>query len=282
MEQSLQWFLYHIRLQVQGEFVDEGSKKYRGMLHGLMKIATEESFPGLYKGFLPALIREGFYSSFRMGCYGPLKSLLGEDPVKGGLPLWKKMIAGSIAGGIGAAIATPTDVVKVQLQAEGKVDVPRYTSTYNAFSTIGRKEGIKGLYRGLIPTTQRACILSAAMLPSYDHTKHFLLDNQWMKRDDIYVHIIAGMTAGFTMAVVTSPVDVIKTRVMNQKLILRDNVMQMPYKGSLDCLYKTVRREGPQALYKGFVPNAMRLGPHTLLGMIVYEQLLKLFNMKPM
>jgi hypothetical protein len=33
------------------------------------------------------------------------------------------------------------------LQAEGKVDVPRYKSTYDAFATIWRKEGIKGLYR---------------------------------------------------------------------------------------------------------------------------------------
>jgi len=31
----------------------------------------------------------------------------------GGLPFWKKLVAGATAGSIGAAIATPTDVLKV-------------------------------------------------------------------------------------------------------------------------------------------------------------------------
>jgi hypothetical protein len=90
----------------------------------------------------------------------------------------------------------------------------------------------------MIPTTQRACVLSAAMLPSYDHTKHFILEKGWLKEDNIYAHIISGITAGFIMAVVTSPIDVIKTRVMNQKPQLVDSVMQLPYKGSIDCLVK--------------------------------------------
>mmetsp|Transcript_42266 Transcript_42266/g.165045 ORF Transcript_42266/g.165045 Transcript_42266/m.165045 type:complete len:84 (-) Transcript_42266:169-420(-) len=63
---------------------------------------------------------------------------------------------------------------------------------------------------------------------------------------------------------VTQPVDMIKTRMMNYKDL---------YQGPLDCLRKIVRSEGLKGLYKGWVPNYARLGPHTLLTLTVYEQL---------
>ena len=44
------------------------------------------------------------------------------------------------------------------------------------------------------------------------------------------------------------------------------------YSGMLDCLTKTVRGEGPLALYKGFVPNWMRKGPWCALFFVSYEQ----------
>jgi len=271
------------RLQLQGELANSGApKKYRGMVHGIIQIARDEGIAGLYKGLTPALMREGVYASIRFGCYEPLKVVLGEDATVGGLPLYKKIIAGAIAGGIGAAIATPTDVVKVQMQAEGAVAVPRYKNTADAFGTIWRKEGLQGLYRGILPTTQRACVISAAMLPSYDHTKHFLLQKGWVREDNVLSHIISGMTAGFVMASVTSPVDVVKTRVMNQKPIVKEGgIVEMPYKGSLDCFAKTLRAEGPFGFYKGFIPNFMRLGPHTIMAFISFEQLRKLAGIKP-
>lgn len=40
-----------------------------------------------------------------------------------------------------------------------------------------------------MPTTQRACILSAAMMSSYDHSKHFILQKGWIKHDNLYAHI---------------------------------------------------------------------------------------------
>ena len=45
------------------------------------------------------------------------------------------------------------------------------------------------------------------------------------------------------------------------------------YKGAIDVLLKTVKNEGPFALWKGFLPYYARLGPHTVLTFIVMEQL---------
>lgn len=57
--------------------------------------------------------------------------------------------------------------------------------------------------------------------------------------------------AGITACIVGSPVDVLKTRVMNAPSGM--------YSNPLDCVYKTLMNEGPKAFYKGFIPNACRL-----------------------
>eukprot|EP01112_Ceratiomyxa_fruticulosa_P016696 TRINITY_DN5086_c0_g1_i1.p1 TRINITY_DN5086_c0_g1~~TRINITY_DN5086_c0_g1_i1.p1 ORF type:complete len:317 (-),score=30.70 TRINITY_DN5086_c0_g1_i1:67-1017(-) len=273
-----------IRLQIQGELSLVSERRYRGLLHGLWRVGNEEGVRGLYKGLTPALLREAVYASIRMGLYEPLKILFGETQQQQ-LPLYLKMACGAIAGGVGASIAAPTDVVKIQMQAEGPNEIPRYRNTAHAYSEIWKKEGMHGLFRGVIPTAQRAAIISSCMLPVYDHTKHFIIDKGWASTDDLKAHFISGLMAGFCMAVVSSPIDVIKTRIMNQgmgglRTLGKDNLSGIKYSGSIDCLIKTVRTEGPLALYKGFVPNVMRIGPHTTLSFLILEQLRSFFGVK--
>ena len=228
---------------------------------------------------LPAsLMREGSYSTIRIGAYEPLKVLFGAtDPAR--TPLWKKIAAGAISGTIGSAIATPTDLVKVRFQAVGPGVKPRYRNTFHAFAEIARTEGIRGLWTGVGPTVQRAAILTAAQIPSYDHTKHTIL-NAGLMEEGPKLHVVCSMIAGLVVALATSPVDVVKTRVMNQKKGAQGN--PLGYRNTWDCIVKTVRAEGPLGLYKGFVPNWMRIGPHTIVCFFVFEQLRRLVGMRPL
>lgn len=73
----------------------------------------------------------------------------------------------SSIGTIGSAIATPTDLVKVRMQAQGKLfdgEVPRYKSTFSAFKEIIHTQGLRGLYTGVGPTVKRAAILTATQV----------------------------------------------------------------------------------------------------------------------
>eukprot|EP01087_Luapelamoeba_hula_P009213 TRINITY_DN2370_c0_g2_i1.p1 TRINITY_DN2370_c0_g2~~TRINITY_DN2370_c0_g2_i1.p1 ORF type:complete len:162 (+),score=16.56 TRINITY_DN2370_c0_g2_i1:569-1054(+) len=151
-----------------------------------------------------------------------------------------------------------------------------YRSTLSGFRTIWRTEGIAGLYKGVVPTTQRAAVLSATMLSSYDHTKHYILQKGWIAQDNVYAHLGAAMTTGIWMSLVSSPIDVVKTRIMNS----RPGTAQS-YNSMLDCLYKTARTEGILGLYKGVVPTYMRLGPHTVMAFVIYEQLRQWCNLPP-
>ena len=64
-------------------------------------------------------MREGIYSTFRLGAYEPVKDLLGASSRNS--PLYKKIIAGAIVGAVGSAIANPTDLIKIRLQGEGTI-----------------------------------------------------------------------------------------------------------------------------------------------------------------
>merc|ERR550532_1837458 len=109
------------RLQIQGELsCDRGSgKAYRGMLRTMFGIVREEGLFQLWRGILPALYRHAIYTGFRMSAYEEIRNSLTKDD-KNGFPVWKKVVAGMMAGGIGQLMASPTDLVKTQIQMEGR------------------------------------------------------------------------------------------------------------------------------------------------------------------
>eukprot|EP01130_Rhizamoeba_saxonica_P004558 TRINITY_DN1860_c0_g1_i3.p1 TRINITY_DN1860_c0_g1~~TRINITY_DN1860_c0_g1_i3.p1 ORF type:complete len:158 (-),score=28.60 TRINITY_DN1860_c0_g1_i3:79-552(-) len=148
-----------------------------------------------------------------------------------------------------------------------------YKNFLDGLITVYKNEGFKGLYKGVGPTTQRAAILTAAQLSSYDHVKNTIL-NRDLLSEGIVLHFAASVLAGFVSAAATSPVDVIKTRVMNQGGI-------KIYSGTVDCFAKILKSEGPMGFYKGFIPNWVRIGPHTVVTMMVFEQLRKFAGITP-
>ena len=76
------------------------------------------------------------------------------------------------AGAIGSSIATPTDLVKVRMQAQGKLkegETKRYKSTFSAFQEIFKEGGIRALYTGVGPTVKRAAILTATQVTDFSY-----------------------------------------------------------------------------------------------------------------
>lgn len=61
-----------------------------------------------------------------------------------------RLLAGCTTGAMAVAFAQPTDVVKVRFQAQVRQQdgVRRYNSTIDAYRTIARDEGVRGLWKG--------------------------------------------------------------------------------------------------------------------------------------
>lgn len=85
-------------------------------------------------------------------------------------PFLPRVVAAMAAGGIGQAIASPLDLVKVRMQGDGRLVAakrlakPRYTGLADALVTIARKEGMAGFWIGSVPAIQRAALVNLGEL----------------------------------------------------------------------------------------------------------------------
>ncbi|GAB4815670.1 hypothetical protein N2152v2_002716 [Parachlorella kessleri] len=261
-----------VRLQLQARGKTGGARKYRGIFGTVGTMAHEEGAAALWKGLMPGLQRQVIYGGLRIGLYDPIKNLMMGEDTKGNVPFYKKVAAGLTTSSIAITIASPTDLVKVRMQAEEKLPpgVPkRYPSSVRAYGMIARQEGVSALWTGLGPNIARNCIVSTTQLVAYDSIKQALLNSGYFK-DDVLCHLASGLSAGFLSTVTGSPVDVVKSRMMG--------AAHGTYSGVMDAILKTWQRDGFLAFYSGFTSNFARLGSWNTIMWATLEQTKMVFE----
>ncbi|XP_032938332.1 mitochondrial uncoupling protein 3-like isoform X4 [Catharus ustulatus] len=254
-----------VRLQIQGEVRIPrtiSSVEYRGVLGTLSTMVRTEGARSLYRGLAAGLQRQMGFSSISIGLYDPVKQLYTPKGAEN-TGVGTRILAGCTTGAVAVACAQPTDVVKVRFQASAALSdsAPRYSSTVDAYRTIAREEGIRGLWRGTLPNIARNVIINCGELVTYDIIKDALLRAQLMA-DNVPCHFVAAFGAGFCATVVASPVDVVKTRYMNSSPGQYSNV--------LSCLLALLTQDGPAGLYKGAIVLALRVTPVKLTFSITF------------
>ncbi|KAI5743005.1 hypothetical protein M8J77_013532 [Diaphorina citri] len=254
------------RLQVQGQQLDQqyAKLKYRGMTDVLLQISRKDGFWALYSGISPAVIRQATYGTIKFGTYYSLKNFIVEKTGQEDIVV---NVGCAVAAGIlASSIANPTDVVKVRMQ------VVHSNSLVTCLHDIYTKEGVGAFWKGVSATAYRAAVIAAVELPVYDFCKLKLIK---YFGDSMANHFISSFIASLGSAVASTPIDVVRTRLMNQKHLKNQHVRV--YKGSIDCMLQTIKHEGFMALYKGFIPTWVRMGPWNIIFFITYEQLKKHF-----
>ncbi|KAK1631457.1 hypothetical protein QYE76_005772 [Lolium multiflorum] len=242
------------------------------------QILRAEGPTGLLSGVSATVLRQAVYSSTSMGLYDTIKRRWERESGGSPLPLHRKLAAGLVAGGVGSTVGNPADVAMVRMQADGRLPAAErrnYRSVAHAIARIARDEGVRSLWRGSSLTVHRAMIVTASQLATYDQAKEAILSRRGPAADGLATHVAASFAAGLVAAAASSPVDCVKTRVMNMKV---QPGCPPPYAGALDCAIKTVRSEGALALYKGFIPTVTRQGPFTVVLFVTLEQVRKLLK----
>lgn len=98
-------------------------------------------------------------------------------------------------------------------------------------------------------------------------------------QEGLPLHMLSSFIAGFVTVVVTSPVDVIKTRIMHENTV---HCNKLQYSSSSTQVFKQIfLTEGLLGFYKGFIPNWFRSTPYTIIAFVIFEQLRKLAGLKP-
>ncbi|MBN3309536.1 UCP2 protein, partial [Amia calva] len=257
-----------VRLQIQGESKAAAPNvklvKYSGVFGTINTMVKTEGPRSLYNGLVAGLQRQMSFASVRIGLYDSVKQFYTKGAEHAGIG--SRLLAGCTTGAMAVAMAQPTDVVKVRFQAQvGTASGnKRYQGTIDAYKTIAREEGIRGLWRGTTPNIARNAIVNCTELVTYDLIKDALLRSTPMT-DTLPCHFTSAFGAGFCTTVIASPVDVVKTRYMNSAL--------GQYSSALNCALAMLTKEGPMAFYKGFMPSFLRLGSWNVVMFVTYEQL---------
>ena len=287
-----------VRLQMQGHggagAAAQATRVYKDPFRGLGHVSANEGLRGVYKGLVAANVREFFYSGLRVGLYEPFKEAFGAtDPAH--TPLSLKLASGGLSGMLAGALCNPLDILKVRFQAAGCPKVyAELRSVPHALGQIWSAEGLRGLYRGVGPNTLRAALITAAQVPSYDHIKHTMI-NHGLMREGKPLHFFSSVAAGLIAVLVTNPVDIVKTRIMNQRASYREAAAAAAdaaaarapagaavYRSPADCCAKILATEGPRAFYRGALAAWLRLGPHTICTFMTFEYLREQTGIRPL
>lgn len=122
-----------------------------------------------------------------------------------------------------SVVYVPTEVAKTRLQLQGRYNNPyfksgyNYRSTFDAFRTIVRNEGVAALFYGYKATIFRDLPFSALQFAFYEQEQR--VAKEWVGSRDIGLglEIATAVTAGGMAGVMTCPMDVVKTRVQTQQ-----------------------------------------------------------------
>lgn len=184
-----------------------------------------------------------------------------------------KFLAGSLAGAIGSFAGNPFDVLKTRMMANESVSK---SSLSSVASHLYQNQGLGGFYRGLEANIMRAMVLNGTKMACYDVIKQKITDLKLIPKG-LITNFCAAFSAGFFMAITVTPFDMIRTRLMNQPI-----GTEKLYKNFVDCVIKIITKEGPLALYAGFIPVWARFAPTTTLQLVLFEILKPIFGVEGM
>ncbi|BAT73319.1 S-adenosylmethionine carrier 1, chloroplastic/mitochondrial isoform X1 [Vigna umbellata] len=200
---------------------------------------------GLYSGLAGNLAGVLPASALFVGVYEPIKQkLLRIFPEN--LSAFSHLTAGAIGGIAASLIRVPTEVIKQRMQTG------QFTSASGAVRFIASKEGFKGFYAGYGSFLLRDLPFDAIQFCIYEQIRIGYMVAARRNLNDPENAII-GAFAGALTGAITTPLDVIKTRLMVQGSANQ-------YKGIVDCVQTIIKEEGPRAFLKGIGPRVLWIG----------------------
>jgi solute carrier family 25 folate transporter 32 len=266
--------LIKTRMQVQ----DSGKGTYSSINSSIRVVLEKEGFRGLYQGLTPAILGAcgswgGYFYFYEMAKKRKLSQRTKNDK----LQTVDHLLAGTEAGVILVIIFNPLWLTKTRLALQGVSTTRKpYKGFIDCLVTIAKEEGIRGLYKGIVP----ALLLTshgAIQFASYEYLKtnaEILRNKNSNEVQPAWVSLVIGAAAKIFASTVTYPYQVVKSRLQQRDPIVisdaeieknnmntnnsntsrsfrnsntleeiggRKEVIQPRYTGTIDCVLKIWR-----------------------------------------
>ncbi|KAL0048960.1 hypothetical protein WJX82_003336 [Trebouxia sp. C0006] len=174
---------------------------------------------------------------------------------------WRALYSGLGPGLLGAGVL------------RDKSNLGPYKGFVHAVKQIAREEGIRGFYKGLLPSLFLVSH-GAIQFMVYEELKALTAGaGEYAKdtgRSSLSVAQISvmGAISKLSASVVTYPSQVVRARLQQRQAHNR----AVQYRDGLATLKLIIQREGTGGLYKGLVPNVLRVMPQSAITFLVYEK----------
>lgn len=193
--------------------------------------------------------------------------------------------AGCLGGCAGVAVGYPLDTVKVKLQTDCAKN-PTYRGTWHCFQHILKQEGVRGMYKGMSSPMAGVAAVNGIVFGVHGNIIKRVSDP-----DALRTHFLSGAAAGLCQGFVTSPMELLKTRMQVQSDTCKLGAQSLStsaqssstvvasasYSSPLDCMRKIVTTEGARGLFRGQTITLMRDVPGFASYFVSYEYFVRTF-----
>lgn len=256
-----------ILFQVQGP----GNASYQGVGPALVKMWKEEGWRGLMRGNGTNCIRIVPYSAVQFSSYTVYKKLLADE--SGDMGTIRRLCAGAMAGVTSVVATYPLDIVRTRLSIQsasfevlGKRDAKlpgMWATMKNMYRTEG---GVIAIYRGLGPTLSGVAPYVGINFATYEAMRKFMTP-EGQENPTAFGKLIAGGVSGAVAQSITYPFDVLRRRFQVNTM----SGIGYKYKGLGDAITIILKAEGIRGLYKGLLPNLLKVAPSIGSSFLSYE-----------
>ncbi|KAK4044334.1 mitochondrial carrier domain-containing protein [Parachaetomium inaequale] len=249
-----------------------GVDSYNGMLDCFQKIIRHEGFSRLYRGITAPILMEApkratkFAANDKWGKF--YRDMFGQQTMTQSL----SVLTGASAGATESFVVVPFELVKIRLQ--DKASAGKYNGMVDVVLKTVRNEGLLAMYNGLESTLWRHILWNAGYFGCIFQVRQ-LLPKAETKKGQTFNDIIAGTVGGTVGTILNTPMDVVKSRIQNSVKVAG----QTPkYNWAWPAVATVAKEEGFAALYKGFIPKVLRLGPGGGILLVVYTGVMDFFR----
>ncbi|XP_047981401.1 mitochondrial phosphate carrier protein 3, mitochondrial [Salvia hispanica] len=175
-------------------------------------------------------------------------------------------VGGILSCGLTHMAVTPLDLVKCNMQ----IDPAKYKSISSGFGVLLKEQGVKGFFRGWVPTLLGYSAQGACKFGFYEFFKKYYSDLAGPENAAKYktlIYLAGSASAELIADVALCPMEAVKVRVQTQPGFAR---------GLSDGFPKFVRSEGALGLYKGLVPLWGRQIPYTMMKFASFETIVEM------
>ncbi|KAJ2782074.1 hypothetical protein H4R18_002494 [Coemansia javaensis] len=269
-----------ILFQVQSK--GGGGGGYSGVVGTLAKIWREEGIAGYMRGNGTNIVRIVPYSAVQFATYEQLKRALMEEG-RTELDTKRRLLAGAGAGIASVAATYPLDIVRTRISvqtahalanvdalpknARGRPIIPKMPGIVETFVHIYRTEGgLRATYRGFGPTLAGVAPYIALNFQCYEVLRK-LFTPPGEAAPSGTRKLVCGALAGCCAQTITYPFDVLRRRMQVTSM----SGINYKYSSTLDAIKQMIRSEGVLGLYRGLVPNYLKVAPAIGVSFWSYE-----------